>query len=172
MYSCYWLPLQFFGVFFFVVSKMQLQHKKWWCQRARLSVLAAVTTDRDSQALLWPVASVWRWGNIHYFEVLGFNLEKRKRQCRYFDFPDCVWAVLQSFNRINMWHYKTEVTSDSRWRKRVECGHMGMSRSARGRLWGAICHTLMKTIKLTRTLTLWFVDAVLDLVLCFSQCIS
>lgn len=46
---------------------------------------------------------------------------------------------------------------------------MGMSQCARGRLWGTICHTLIKTMKLTWTLTLWFEVAVLDLVLCFSH---
>lgn len=144
----------FFLFFFVSVSKMHLKQKKWWCQRACLSVLAAVTTERG-WALLWPVASVWRWGNIQYFEILGLNLIK-KRLLRYFNFPDFVWAVLQCFSRINMWYYEAEVTSDSRVEVKWEewgLQHMGMSQSPRGRLWGTICHTLMKTIKLTRTLT-------------------
>lgn len=37
---------------FFTVSKMQLQHQKWWCQGAHLSVLAAVTTERLTSSTL------------------------------------------------------------------------------------------------------------------------
>lgn len=161
MYSCYWTPLQ---VFFLSVSKMRLEHKKWWCQRARLSVLAADTKERGSQALLWPVASVWRWGNIQYFEVLRLNF--RKRQLRYLNFPVLVWTITCDTVRL-----RRHLTAGCRWSKWVEWGlqHMGMSQCARGRLWGTICHTLIKTMKLTRTLTLWFEVAVLDLVLCFSH---
>lgn len=107
--SCCRTPLQ--GVFV-SVSKMQLEHKKWWCQRARLSVHAALRKERGSQAFLWPVASVWRWGNVRDSEVLGFHVRKRQLTC--FNLPVLVWTVFQCFSRIDMWHYEAEATSDSR----------------------------------------------------------
>lgn len=41
-------------LFFLSVSKMQLQHQKRWCQRAHLSVLAALTPERLTSSTLIP----------------------------------------------------------------------------------------------------------------------
>lgn len=65
VYSCYWTTLHFF-IYFLSVSKMQLQHQKRWCQRAHLSVLAALTPERLTSSTLIP----------------GFCVDVRERRLR------------------------------------------------------------------------------------------